>query len=155
MLYLLMKPVGQVIDMKTFNFLLIFIAFVLSGYVYSSEIPIKTIAFEASGEPFEGQIAVGYVILNRMKRRDIPAPAVCKAPAQFSCWNNGSEPRKLTKAEYNTAEIAWNAAKSCKDRPGWDLYCRVDCHPRWRRNLEKKGNYGHKIGNHLFWDERG
>ena len=52
----------------------------------------RTIWGEARGEPFQGQLAVGHVILNRahhptIKRWGIGIYAVCHAKDQFSCWN--------------------------------------------------------------------
>lgn len=57
-----------------------------------------TIAGEARGESFDGKVAVGHVILNRLdrpgwwsrNRDEIPddtIAAVCADPLQFSCWN--------------------------------------------------------------------
>ena len=48
----------------------------------------RTIYGEARGEGREGQVAVGNVIMNRMKDRRWPktVAAVCLEPYQFSCW---------------------------------------------------------------------
>lgn len=54
------------------------------------EIAALTVWAEARGQPWEGQLAVAYVIRNRAE-----APGwwghgvagVCQAPYQFSCWN--------------------------------------------------------------------
>lgn len=49
-----------------------------------------TLEAEAGGEPVEGQIAVASVIRNRVgKRFGDSYKAVCLAPKQFSCWNDG------------------------------------------------------------------
>lgn len=47
-----------------------------------------TLDGEASGEPVEGQIAVGSVIRNRFQSGNFGATvtAVCLADRQFSCW---------------------------------------------------------------------
>jgi spore germination cell wall hydrolase CwlJ-like protein len=51
----------------------------------------RTIYGEARGEPITGQVAVGWVILNRAKRGPPRFPAtiagVCKAKHQFTCWS--------------------------------------------------------------------
>jgi cell wall hydrolase len=52
-----------------------------------SEVLFLTLVGEARGEPVEGQIAVGSVILNRAKERKLTIKAVCLQPKQFSCWN--------------------------------------------------------------------
>jgi spore germination cell wall hydrolase CwlJ-like protein len=59
-----------------------------------ADIMARTIMGEARGEPDQGKIAVGWVILNRARSGkwfggggDIFA--VCRKPYQFSCWNPG------------------------------------------------------------------
>lgn len=50
----------------------------------------RTIYGEARGEPFEGQLAVAWVILNRTARGGrfgTTVAEVCQRPKQFSCWN--------------------------------------------------------------------
>jgi len=47
----------------------------------------QTIRGEARGEPFEGQLAVGWVIRNRSRVRNMAIRDVCLQPFQFSCWN--------------------------------------------------------------------
>jgi N-acetylmuramoyl-L-alanine amidase len=51
----------------------------------------RTIFGEARGEPLAGQIAVGWVIINRARRGPPRFPAtiagVCKARHQFTCWS--------------------------------------------------------------------
>jgi spore germination cell wall hydrolase CwlJ-like protein len=49
---------------------------------------IRTIAFEASGEPEIGQVAVAYVVLNRKKRGrwGDTIKAVVTSPGQFEPW---------------------------------------------------------------------
>lgn len=54
----------------------------------------RTVFGEARSEPFEGQIAVAWVILNRARHRTVNwwgrgIIGVCFAPKQFSCWNPG------------------------------------------------------------------
>lgn len=49
----------------------------------------RTIYGEARGEPWQGQIAVAWVIKNRTKRPQrfgFTVADVCRRPAQFSCW---------------------------------------------------------------------
>lgn len=48
---------------------------------------------EAGGEPFEGKLAVAYVIRNRLIRWGSVTDVIF-APFQFSCWNTESATRK-------------------------------------------------------------
>ena len=48
----------------------------------------ETIWGEARGEPFEGKLAVAWVIVNRAKKRNLKPYQVCLQPYQFSCWND-------------------------------------------------------------------
>jgi spore germination cell wall hydrolase CwlJ-like protein len=53
------------------------------------EIAARTVYGEGRGEPFEGQVAIAWVIRNRAERpgwwgRDVGQ--VCLKPSQFSCW---------------------------------------------------------------------
>jgi spore germination cell wall hydrolase CwlJ-like protein len=52
----------------------------------------RTIWAEARGEPSAGQLAVGWVIQNRVKDNRFPDgyAEVCLQPMQFSCWNTGT-----------------------------------------------------------------
>lgn len=49
----------------------------------------RTIYGEARGEGFDGMLAVGWVVKNRMLEDRWPdtIEKVCKQKAQFSCWN--------------------------------------------------------------------
>ena len=52
-----------------------------------------TVAQEAGGEPYQGKLAVAYVIRNRAKRSGQSYTDVCLKPWQFSCWNTDSPTR--------------------------------------------------------------
>lgn len=52
----------------------------------------RTVYGEARGEPFRGQVAVAWVVLNRARHPTVTwwgegIAGVCLAPKQFSCWN--------------------------------------------------------------------
>lgn len=47
-----------------------------------------TVALEAEGEPFEGKLAVAFVVCNRMRKWNKTAREVCWAKWQFSCYND-------------------------------------------------------------------
>lgn len=75
----------------------------------------RTIMLEAQGEPFRGQIAVGWVIRTRAERPGwwgIDVTSVCFARKQFSCWNGvGPEQRAKAGSLYVPAyRIAYAAA---------------------------------------------
>lgn len=47
-----------------------------------------TIIGEARGEPIEGQVAVGNIVRNRVRKSKKTYQNICLAPLQFSCWNH-------------------------------------------------------------------
>lgn len=60
------------------------------------EIAALTIWGEARGEPVEGQIAVGFVIIHRaLSKKYGNIRDACLAPKQFSCWNEDDPNREL------------------------------------------------------------
>ncbi len=69
---------------------------VLEGLAYAA----LTILGEARGEPIEGQIAVAWVIRNRVEHgwRGTDYKSVVLAPKQFSCWNKGDPNLALLQA---------------------------------------------------------
>lgn len=56
---------------------------------YSQQLATATIAMEASGEGEDGELAVAFVLVNRVKtgRWGDNFASVVLAPRQFSCWN--------------------------------------------------------------------
>ncbi len=83
---------------------------------HANEWAIKTIAYEASDQSFEGQVAVAEVIKTRI--RDVRWPQTAKEvvhqPWQFSCWDpvttEPTQTRELTEHELQKAQEAWDAA---------------------------------------------
>lgn len=65
------------------------------------ELLTLTIIGEGRGEPIEGQLAVGNVIMNRCKAYKDTVDKVVLKPSQFSCWNDGdpNKPYLLEMAE--------------------------------------------------------
>lgn len=83
----------------------------LSGYQY--EMLVRIISAEAKGEPLEGQVAVGAVILNRMKSGKFPdtvAANVLKR-GEFEPVTNGQIWSTPAHSAYQAAQLALN---------GWD-----------------------------------
>lgn len=63
------------------------------GALSEFEVFMLTIIGEARGEPLEGQVAVGFVVYNRVLARRSNFRDVCLAPNQFSCWNDNDPNR--------------------------------------------------------------
>jgi N-acetylmuramoyl-L-alanine amidase len=121
----------------------------------------RTLWGEARGEGAAGMAAVAAVVLNRLKR---PArfgagiEAVCRAPKQFSCWNQGdpNRERALTVTEADRAfaaarRIARRALAGALDDPtrGACHYHAAGCFPRWARGRAPCA----AIGRHLFYND--
>lgn len=86
-----------------------------SGEYTESEIALlaRIISAESRGEPYEGQVAVGAVILNRVAHPSFPntLSGVIYQPGAFSC---------LTDGQVNVA-VAESAKKAAQDAiNGWD-----------------------------------
>ena len=110
------------------------------------ELLARAITAEAQGEPFEGQVAVGAVILNRVQSADFPntLSGVVYQPLAFESVHNGWINKPATAQ-------AKKAAESCLN--GWDptngaLYFWNPSKPVskwiWTRTIT------YRIGNHVF-----
>ena len=73
----------------------------------------RIISAEARGEPYEWQVAVGAVILNRVAHPSFPntLAGVIYQPGAFSCLNDGGVNAAVADSAYNAARDAIN---------GWD-----------------------------------
>ncbi len=73
----------------------------------------KCIHAEARGEPYAGQVAIGAVILNRVKSSKFPntISGVIYQPYAFTCVNDGQINLEPNQSAYNAARDALN---------GWD-----------------------------------
>jgi spore germination cell wall hydrolase CwlJ-like protein len=128
--------------MKTF---LLIMCLLITTKAYPSDTAIKTIAYEASGETYEGQVLVASVIKQRMLERNQTAEQVVLAKSQFSCWKDGkpTQKRTLSSKALDTAKKAWEEAKAL----GWNHYCRYDVSPSWI----KAAKVSKRVGNHIFY----
>ena len=65
---------------------------------------------EARGEPYEGQVAVGAVILNRIEHPSFPntLAGVIYQPGAFSCLNDGGVNAAVADSAYRAARDAIN-----------------------------------------------
>ncbi|CTQ32345.1 cell wall hydrolase [Jannaschia rubra] len=121
---------------------------------------IEAIYFEARGEPVEGQVAVGEVVLNRVDAENYP-DAVCavvrqgtgrKHACQFSYTCDGipeavTEPRAWTVA----ADIARRLLDGAPRRVTHDAthYHANYVHPHWARVYPRVAT----VGRHLFYKQ--
>ena len=73
----------------------------------------RLISAEARGEPYEGQVAVGAVVLNRVEHASFPnsIAEVIYQPWAFTCINDGQFDQPVAESAYRAAQDALN---------GWD-----------------------------------
>ena len=76
----------------------------------------RLISAEARGEPYEGQVAVGAVVLNRTRHPSFPntIAEVIYQPWAFSCLDDGQFDEPVAESAYRAARDAMN---------GWDPSC--------------------------------
>lgn len=72
----------------------------------------RIISAEARGEPYEGQVAVGAVILNRIEHPSFPntLAGVIYQPGAFSCLNDGGVNAAVADSAYRAARDAINGS---------------------------------------------
>ncbi len=74
------------------------------------DIAVRTIAGEARGEPYIGQVAVGCVILNRWRLgMGKSLFETCLQPYQFSCWNT-KDPNRRYISQMRTSHKVYQTA---------------------------------------------
>lgn len=106
----------------------------------------RVIEGEAADEPYQGKVAVGAVILNRLEDPAFPKsiPGVIHQPDAFEAVANGQIYRPLTPDALRAAREALRGA----DPTGGALYYWNPCKPVnpwvWSRPI------GRQIGNHVF-----
>ncbi len=73
----------------------------------------RLISAESRGEPYEGQVAVGAVVLNRVNHASFPnsISGVIYQPGAFSCLDDGQFDQPVAESAYRAAQDALN---------GWD-----------------------------------
>jgi spore germination cell wall hydrolase CwlJ-like protein len=118
-----------------------------------------TMYFEARGEPDEGKLAVGHVVMNRTQHPLFP-PRVCmvvrqggdklRNHCQFSWWCDGRsdwprDRRAWTKSRALAGLVYWDYSR---DPTAGALWYHADyVRPKWRSKLTP----GPKIGRHVFY----
>ena len=72
----------------------------------------KVISAEARGEPYDGQVAVGAVILNRIAHPSFPntLAGVVYEPGAFTCMVDGQIDQPIASSAYQAARDALNGA---------------------------------------------
>ena len=127
----------------------------LAGTPLDSEMNCLATAvyFESRGEPFDGQLAVAEVVINRARSGRYPTTycGVVKQPWQFSFVRAGQFPR--VDADSSAWSYAQAIARIAEKRlaaklPGDVLWYHADyVAPSWGRRLSKV----EKIGAHIFY----
>lgn len=110
-----------------------------------------TIYKEARGEPERGQVAVGLVVLNRVKQTNKNACQVITAPAQFS-WYEGTSSLLIPTWDTSTWKKSISAAKTALfvhqyDISGINHFHHKSMTPKWASSLVPH----EVIGNHVFY----
>ena len=120
----------------------------------------QAVYFEARSEPFEGQVAVAYVILNRVKDRRYP-DNICgvvfqnekrRNQCQFSFACDGLSDNPYEKAAWNVARrvaggTLTNASSDVTARS--THYHAKYVHPGWAKHLQQTL----QVGSHIFYRE--
>lgn len=113
----------------------------------------RNIYFEARGESFMGQLAVGLVTLERAASEDFPS-TICEVVNEEYAFSWTTEnPKVHNQAAYNKAKYAADTALVIKSS-GLDILKADHFHtldipkyPRWSRHLKPVAI----IGNHVFY----
>ena len=107
--------------------------------------------FEARGEPIEGQIAVGEVIIARTHDHKWPSTAckVVKQRSQFSFVKNGAIPQIPKNCRHKHERMAKEVvAGKVRTRLNGSVYFHANyVKPLWRKSMKMTG----RIGRHIFY----
>lgn len=144
-----------------------------SGIVYGelnlsqAELDMLTamIYCESRGESYEGQLAVGHVIMNRVRSTKFPnsLEAVLSAPRQFEPYGSGrfnivltayweGIPGVIHEASWNSCQRAAIVCVNSDSNVGESLFFRTHKPvPQLAENLEAAGVPYWIIGNHIFY----
>ncbi|MHA1599494.1 MAG: cell wall hydrolase [Alphaproteobacteria bacterium] len=117
---------------------------------------------EARGEPDEGKLAVGHVVMNRVLSSRFPS-TVCdvvrqggevrRYRCQFSWWCDGRSDKPRNKKDWQSSSefalaIYWSQTEDPTDGALW--YHADYVSPNWRKDFVQ----GPKIGRHIFYQQR-
>ena len=118
-----------------------------------SEIVLQTIAMESANQQAAGQVAVASVIINRARVSNRSMEAICRAPRQFSCWNDPKWASRWISRHFDSqtrlrALTALERARNAGNRHVTHYHTR-DITPYWAK--------GHSPviveGNHAFYSD--
>jgi cell wall hydrolase len=121
----------------------------------------RTVWGEARGEPVQGQEAVAWVIVNRLRsgyRGAETLADVCLSRRQFSCWNPGDpNAGRIAAIDFGEPSFARIFAAACRvwsgdaadPTHGARHYHNHRVSPAWARGHHPTA----VIGNHLFYDD--
>lgn len=109
---------------------------------------------EARGEPWQGQMAVAYVVANRQRNPLFPLTieAVLRQPGQFVALADARHEGECARgsAAWRKAQRAAAIALTDGDlNHGATFFDRCDTAPRWMREKDLRA----RIGAHCFWGE--
>jgi len=130
----------------------------LSVTAFDFEIAWRTVWGEASGEAYEGQVAVAWVIKNRGKQSHFSLAQVCLRPYQFSAWNTDykrrvamASPALIVHSSGHEAQRAMaEALLGTKDPTHGSLHYHViGIRPKWTEGKVPVVT----IGNHMFYND--
>jgi len=109
--------------------------------------------YEAKGEPIEGMVAVGHVIVTRARERNMSVEAVITQPHQFSWYKKGISfdiPEREVKYFARCIQAAHILAQEILDGKDLDganhYYNPHKVSPTWASKMEVVA----RIGNHVF-----
>lgn len=120
-----------------------------------------TVKQEAEREPYEGKLAVAWVIKNRMVKRRQNAATVVLSRYQFSCWNSDSPtrmrlgriPEDMWSDCYKAAcgayfNLSWDITKGATHYLNKELVIKLyGILPKWMNKMTETA----KIGQHTFF----
>lgn len=123
--------------------------------IQDMDIAARTIAGEARGEPYEGQVAVGCVILNRWRIGMADSLfETCLQPYQFSCWNTGDPNRRYISKMRTSDNVYQTAMKALMEAIEDPLqhgpithYHAESITPAWAKSMRR----AIQIGRHIFY----
>ncbi len=120
-------------------------------YITQNDVDLmaKVVYAESNSEPFEGQVAVASVILNRLKYPEFPktVEGVIKQRGAFSCVRNGTVNAYPNETSYNAVSQALKGIDP-SDKSTF-FYNPKIATSQWMKNIDKKNMK--TIGNHVFF----
>lgn len=139
----------------------IVLAFVLMWQVaHASSLPeigdretvLQTIAMESASEPFEGQVLVARVLVNRALNRGTTLGAEALRRKQFSCWNDRAWSSTWLKRHYtpkvrSAAVMALDKALELTTLSNITHYHTIESNPYWAGSMKLVKN----VGGHRFY----